>query len=250
MKKNNQQKVYALIPARGGSKRIPRKNVVEVGGKQLLAWTIEAAQKSRFISRIIVSTDDPEIAAVAKKYGAEAPFMRPKDMAGDLTPDLPVFEHALRWLEREEGVMPAVIAHLRVNTGLFRTAEDMDRGIEMLLARPAYDSVRALVPALLHPLKTYRLDGENLAPFVPSAAAKKLSGLVEPFNEPVQKLPKAYAAAGYFSAIKPATILEKHSMTGEKILGYEVPPAHALDIDTPEELAYARWLIRSLPHTE
>lgn len=235
------EKIYALIPARGGSKRIPRKNLCRVGGKPLIAWTIEAAKKSHRISRIIVSTDDKEIAEVAKKYGAEVPFMRPKELAQDLTPDLPVFAHALNWLKEHEKEVPDIVAHCRVNTGLLRTAEDMDRGIELLLARPEYDSVRALVPAPLHPLKTYRLEGERIQPFVPHPVAKKLSGLAEPFNEPVQKLPAAYAAAGYFSAIRADTILKQHSMTGGKILGYEVLASHAMDIDTPEELAYARF---------
>lgn len=237
------QHIIALIPARGGSKRIPRKNIVDVGGKPFIAWTIETARRSRFISRIIVSTDDPKIAEIAKKYGAEVPFLRPKEIAGDLTPDLPMFEHMLKWLKETEGAVPDIIAHLRVNTGLFRTAEDMDKGIELLLAHPECDSVRALIPALLHPLKTYRLDGADLAPFVPRDVAEQISGVAEPFNEPVQKLPKAYAAAGYFSAIRPRTILEQHSMTGKNVLGYVVPAAHALDIDEPEELAYARFLL-------
>ncbi|OHA27791.1 MAG: hypothetical protein A3C08_03390 [Candidatus Taylorbacteria bacterium RIFCSPHIGHO2_02_FULL_47_18] len=239
------EKIIALILARGGSKRIPRKNLAEVGGKPFIAWTIEEAKRSRFISRIIVSTDDTEIAKVAKKYGAEAPFVRPKEIAEDLTPDLPVFEHALRYLKGKENITPDIIAHLRVNTGLFRTVEDIDKGIEILLAHPEYDSVRAVIPAPLHPLKTYRLDGETLVPFVPSEIAEKLSGLREPFNEPVQKLPKAYAAAGYFSAIRPRAILSLHSMTGKKVLGYVVPTEHAMDIDEPEELAYARWLLRA-----
>lgn len=239
------ESIIALIPARGGSKRIPHKNMVEVGGKPLIAWTIEQAKKSRYLSRVIVSTDDAEIAEVARKYGAEVPFMRPDHIAGDLTPDLPVFEHALCWLQEKEGTVPEVVAHLRVNTGIFRTAEDMDQGIELLLVRPEYDSVRALIPASLHPLKTYRLDGIDLAPFVPREVAEKIFGLSEPFNEPVQKLPKAYAAAGYFSAIRSRAISEQHSMTGKKVLGYIVPAEHALDIDTPEELAYARFLMKA-----
>lgn len=237
--------IIALIPARGGSKRIPRKNVVDVGGKPFIAWTIEAAKKSRFISRVIVSTDDAEIAEIAKKYGAEVPFMRPKDLAQDLTPDLSVFAHALRWLQEKEGIIPTIVAHLRVNTGLFRTAEDMDKGIELLLAHPDYGSVRAVLSAPLHPLKTYRLDGINLSPFVARDIAENISGVAEPFNEPVQKLPKAYTAAGYFSAIRPHTILAQHSMTGKKVLGYIVPMSHALDVDEPEELAYARFLVKT-----
>ena len=85
-----------LIPARGGSKRIPRKNLVPVAGKPLLAWTIDAARASRRLDRLVLSTDDEEIAGVARDYGADVPFVRPKRLAQDETPDLPVFEHALR----------------------------------------------------------------------------------------------------------------------------------------------------------
>jgi N-acylneuraminate cytidylyltransferase len=226
--------VIGLIPARGGSKRIPHKNVKEFCGKPLIAWTIEEAKKSKYISRVIVSTDDPEIVEVAKRYGAEAPFMRPKEISADLTPDLPVFEHLLEWLKVNEGSVPDIIAHLRV-TGPMRTKADMDKGISLLVERSEYDSVRAAIPAPLHPLKTYRLDGDTLLPFVPDG----VSGLSEPFNLPVQALPKAYAAVGYFSAIRSKTILDQHSMTGKKILGYAVDAKNATDIDTPVDFLVA-----------
>jgi len=226
--------VIALIPARGGSKRIPGKNIAPFCGKPLIAWTIEQAKRSRYITRVIVSTDDQEIARVARESGAEVPFMRPSEIAQDDTPDLPVFEHLLKWMRENEGVSPDIVAHLRV-VGPLRRTEDIDRGIELLIKHPEYDSVRAVIPAPLHPLKTYRLDGERLAPFVPEG----VSGMKEPYNEPVQKLPKAYAAAGYFSAIRPVTVLEGRSMTGRSIGGYEVPAAYAVDIDTPEEFSFA-----------
>lgn len=230
--------IIGIIPARGGSKRIPRKNLAVIGGMPLIGFTIEAARRSKRLTRVIVSTDDPEIAEVARSFGAEVPFIRPKDLAADLTPDLPVFEHALRFLSEREGA-PEMVAHLRVNTGLFRTPEDIDRGIELLLRHPEYDSVRAVVPAPLHPLKTYRLEGKRLLPFLPEEYLSRF-GVSEPWNEPVQSLPPVFAAAGYFSALWSKTILAFHSMTGPRILGYEVDPSHALDIDTPEELALAR----------
>jgi CMP-N,N'-diacetyllegionaminic acid synthase len=155
-----------LLIARGGSKRIPGKNIKEFCGKPLIAWSIEEAKKSKYMKRIIVSTDDEEIARVAKEYGAEVPFMRPLELAQDLTPDLPVFEHALRWLEEHEGAMPELVGHLR-GTGPMRTAEDMDKGIEMLINNPEYDSVRAVIPTPLHPMKTYKLEGDTLLPFIP-----------------------------------------------------------------------------------
>lgn len=229
--------VVALIPARGGSKRIPGKNIKPFCGKPLIAWTIEEAKKSRFITRIIVSTDDEKIAKVARDFGAETPFIRPKEIADDNTPDLPVFEHTLRFIEKQSGKLPDIIAHLRANVPM-RTARDMDRGIELLISHPECDSVRAVVPAPLHPLKTYRLHSDELLPFVP----EDVFAIKEPYNAPVQSLPKAYAALGYFSAIRPATILSGHSMTGKRILGYEVQ-AQVVDIDTPEEFAIAETIL-------
>lgn len=216
-----------VIIARGGSKRIPGKNIKDFCGKPLIAWTIEEAKKSKYMKRIIVSTDDAEIARVAKEYGAEVPFMRPAELAQDLTPDLPVFEHALLWLKEHEGTMPEIVGHLRA-TGPMRKVEDMDKGIEMLIAKPKYDSVRAVIPTPLHPMKTYKLEGDTLLPFIP----EEVYGIKEPYNEPVQKLPKAYASAGYFSAIRAATILDQKSMTGKKILGYVCEAKNASDIDT------------------
>lgn len=225
---------YGVIIARGGSKRIPGKNVKNFCGKPLIAWTIEEAKKVTGMSRILVSTDDEEIARVAREYGAEVPFMRPSELAEDLTPDLPVFQHLLEWLQTNEGTLPDAVAHLRV-TGPLRTSEDMQRGIELLTAQPEYDSLRAVIPAPLHPLKTYRLEGGTLLPYI----SDEVSGLHEPYNAPVQSLPKAYASAGYFSVIRTRTLQELNSMTGPKILGYVCDAINATDIDTPFDFMIA-----------
>lgn len=229
-----------LIIARGGSKRIPRKNVRPLLGKPLIAWTIEEARKCPSMSRIIVSTDDEEIAEVSRQYGAEVPFMRPTELAEDLTPDLPVFLHALEWLTEHEGKTPDMIAHLRA-TGPLRTAEDMEKGIQLLAEHPEYDSVRAVVPAPLHPMKTYRLEGNDLIPFIPD----EVYGIPEPYNAPVQSLPAAYAAAGYFSAIWARTLEQQHSMTGKNILGYVCDARNATDIDTELDFEVAEALLKT-----
>jgi N-acylneuraminate cytidylyltransferase len=225
--------IVGIILARGGSKRITGKNIKNFCGKPLIAWTIEEALKSKFMKRVILSTDDPEIARIGKEYGAEVPFMRPAEIAQDLTPDLPTFEHVLRWMKEHEGKMPDIVGHLRV-TGPMRLVEDMDKGIKLLIDNPDYDSVRAVVPTPLHPMKTYKLDGDTLLPFIP----EEVYGIKEPYNAPVQALPKAYASAGYFSAIRSGTIIEKQSMTGPKLLGYVCDPKNATDIDTPFD-----WMI-------
>jgi len=123
MEKN--KKIIAIIPARGGSKGIPRKNIVNLAGKPLIAWTIEAAKKSNLIGRIIVTTDDQEIADVALKYGAEVPFLRPKELAQDDTQPDPVLKHALQFLYDKENFKPEIIAWLEPPCPI-RTAEEID----------------------------------------------------------------------------------------------------------------------------
>src|SRR5512147_978759 len=127
--------ILALIPARGGSRGIPRKNIRNFAGYPLIAWSIAAAKKAACVTRVIVSTDDPEIAAVAREYGAETPFLRPAEFAQDNTTDLPVFEHALTWLEENEGYRPEVVVQLRP-TSPIRPTDCVDKAVKILQEHP------------------------------------------------------------------------------------------------------------------
>ena len=127
--------ILALIPARGGSKGIPRKNIREFAGYPLIAWSIAAAKQSKLVTRTIVSTDDEEIAAVARTLGAETPFLRPAEFAQDATTDLPVYEHALQWLAENEAYHPDVVVQLRP-TSPIRPRDCVDDAIRILLAHP------------------------------------------------------------------------------------------------------------------
>lgn len=124
--------ILALIPARGGSKGIPRKNIRLFAGYPLIAWSIAAAKQAELVTRIIVSTDNEEIAEVAREYGAETPFLRPPELAQDKTTDLPVFEHTLKWLEGVEGYRPDIIVQLRP-TSPIRPKNMVDDAIRILL---------------------------------------------------------------------------------------------------------------------
>jgi CMP-N-acetylneuraminic acid synthetase len=232
--------VLALIPGRGGSKGVPGKNIKDMCGKPLIAWTIEEAKKTKHITRVVVTTDDDAIAEAGRTWGAEVPFMRPKELAADDTPDLPVFVHALTWLKEHEGYEPDVVVHLRINSPL-RTASDIDRGIELMMEHMDADAVRAVTKAPLHPLKAYRLDQNVLSPFVPES----VYGIHEPYNMPWQALPNAYTTGGYLTVLKPSTILHKHSMSGEHFLGFEVDSKNVVDIDTPEQFEFARMRMSS-----
>ena len=232
-------KIYAIIPARGGSKGVPGKNVKDLCGKPLIAWTIEAARKVPEISRIIVNTDDAEIAAEAKKHGAEV-FTRPKELAADLTLDLPVFEHHLRALEAE-GNLPDMIVDIRATAPL-RRAERIAEGIELLqrLGRAGADSVRAVSSASKHPYKMWRFNGEHIEPFLGEAH----TGMKEPYNVARQMLPDIFQNNGCMNAFWPETILDKKSMTGEKIAGFVMDEWESVNIDHPVDFLIAEQLMK------
>jgi len=202
--------ILAIIPARGGSKGIPRKNIRDFAGYPLIAYSISAGLKSELVTRVIVSTDDDEIAEVARKYGAETPFMRPSLFAEDNTTDLPVFEHALNWLAENEDYHPDIVVQLRP-TSPIRPPSCVDSAIRILLANPDADSVRGVVPVGQNPHKMWRLpDGEN----APMQNLLDVAGIAEPYNAPRQSLPPIYWQTGHVDAIRPHTILTQKSMTG------------------------------------
>jgi len=144
--------ILALIPARGGSKGIPRKNIKDFAGYPLIAWSIAAGLQAHTVNRVIVSTDDEEIASVARQYGAEAPFLRPPELAQDRTTDLPVFEHALKWLEDIEGYKPDMVIQLRP-TSPIRPKDCVDGAVKILIENPDADCVRGVVTAGQNPYK-------------------------------------------------------------------------------------------------
>ncbi len=233
-------KTLALIPARGGSKGIPRKNIKPFAGFPLIAWSIAAARQASQVTRVIVSTDDEEIAAVAREYGAETPFLRPAELAQDNTTDLPVFEHALHWLEQNEGYQPEVVVQLRP-TSPIRPQGMVDEAIRLLLAHADADCVRGVVPAGQNPFKMWRFHGKDQ----PLTPLLEVEGIAEPYNAPRQILPPVYWQTGHIDAIRTATILHKHSLTGSVIYPLVIDPRYTVDIDTPADWAKYEALVYS-----
>jgi len=230
--------VLAIIPARGGSKGIPRKNIREFAGYPLIAYSIAAGLKAQSVTRVIVSTDDAEIAEVARAWGAEVPFMRPDEFAQDSTLDLPVFEHALRWLSENEGYCPDVVLQLRP-TSPVRPPDMVDNAVQLLLEHPEADSVRGIVPAGQNPHKMWKIDPQtgqmrNLL---------DVPGIPEPFNAPRQVLPPVYWQTGHIDAIRPRAILEQNSMSGKVILPLMIDPRYTVDIDNLWDWARYEWLV-------
>ncbi|HEX7393421.1 MAG TPA: acylneuraminate cytidylyltransferase [Anaerolineaceae bacterium] len=230
--------VLAVIPARGNSKGLPRKNIRDFAGFPLISYSIVAGKWAEMVTRTIVSTDDEEIAAVARQFGAEVPFLRPAELAQDNTTDLPVFQQALNWLAEHEQYIPEVVVQLRP-TSPIRPRGLVDDAVRLLLAHPEADSVRGVVPAGQNPHKMWRIDyaGGPMRPLL------TVEGIAEPYNSPRQALPPVYWQTGHVDAIRPQTILEKESMSGAVILPIAIEPRFTVDIDSLFDLQRAEWLV-------
>jgi len=233
--------ILALIPARGGSKGILRKNIRDFSGYPLIAWSIEAGLSSEKVTRVIVSTDDDEIAAVARKYGAETPFLRPVELAQDATTDFPVFEHALKWLEEVEAYKPEIVVQLRP-TSPIRPRGMVDEAVQILMAHEDADCVRGVVPAGQNPHKMWRLpegaDG-------PMTNLLNVAGIAEPYNALRQVLPPVYWQTGHIDAIRASTIAGKGSLTGDVVYPLVIDPRYTVDIDTIADWAKYEALVYS-----
>lgn len=238
MTPSGESQVLGLVPARGGSKSLPRKNVRLLAGRPLIAHSIEAALASRTLDRVVVSTDDEEIAEIARRHGAEVPFLRPPHLAEDDTPDLPVFRHALDWFDEHDGWRPEIVVQLRPTSPL-RRPQDIDLAVAMLGDRPEADSVRSVASPLENPYKMWSLaPGRWLAPIL-------ASDLEEPFNLPRQRLPDVYWQTGAIDATRRRTIVDLGSMTGARILPLIVDTLGPVDVDTQASLDLVDWMIRT-----
>lgn len=221
--------VLALIPARGGSKGIPRKNILPILGKPLIAYSILQALESKRIQRVIVSTDDEEIAAVSREWGADVPFLRPAEFARDLSPDIDAFRHALQWLAEHEGYRPDIVVHLRA-PGPVRRVELIDQVVDLLAAHPEADAVRSVRPALQTPYKMWHVTPEGtLEPLL------RIPGMPDCQSVPRQMLPAVYWQCGYVDAVRPRAILEKNSMWGTCALPFIVDE-ELFELDYPEDV--------------
>lgn len=203
--------ILALIPARAGSKGIPHKNIRPFLGKPLLAHSVEQARRSSSVTRVIVSTDEPQYAAVARDYGAQTPFIRPAAVSGDLATDFEVFEHALSWLAENEGYRPDICVHLRP-TYPTRRVEDIDAAVSLLRTSPECDSVRSVVPAPVSPYKMWLLSNDgSIHPAVVDP------DLPDACSLPRQALRAAYLQNACVDAFWSRVILETRSMTGKRV---------------------------------
>ncbi|RJQ32483.1 acylneuraminate cytidylyltransferase family protein [Candidatus Parcubacteria bacterium] len=238
------KKVLAIIPARGGSKSIPKKNIYLILGKPLIFFTIEAAKRAKLIDRIIVSTDSAEIAEVAKKCGAEVPFLRPRKLSGDKTPDLPVFQHTLMWLKEKEDYTPDLVVHLWPTSPL-RDPKDIDKAIKNIFSKPEADSIRSITTPSQVPFKMWTINKKgSLAPIMKSTFKEIYKKGLEPHSMPRQLLPKTFVQTGYLSVIRPKTIMGKNSMHGEIIIPFLHDPALYTEFDSLKDLFHTEYNLK------
>ncbi|MBI5055308.1 MAG: acylneuraminate cytidylyltransferase family protein [Nitrospirae bacterium] len=230
------KKILAFIPARAGSKRVPQKNLKLLNGKPLIAYTIAAAKAAHTINRIIVSTDSEEIAAIAKQYGAEVPFLRPESISQSDSTEMQFFEHALGWFMENENYEPDLIV-LLYPTSPFRKAESIDRAVEVMLKHPEADSLRSIRLCSEHPYKMWVIEGNYLKPFV-----KGKDSNIHTLS--YQLLPTTFIQNASIYITKPSTIKNRKSPTGDVIIPYIMDEFESIDINTPLDFTFAEALIR------
>ena len=221
--------VLAVIPARSGSKSVVNKNIRDFNGKPLLAHSIEHAKASKYIDRVILSTDSQEYALIGQRYGAEIPFIRPKEYATDEALDIDVFYHCLSFLDEKEGYRADIVVQLRP-TYPIRDVQDIDKMIELLLANKEIDSVRSIAPATEIPYKMWKRNEEGMLTPI-------LTEIKEAYNMPRQDLPRIYYQNASIDVTRGDIILKEHSMSGKRIYGYELN--QNFDIDTEEDFIMA-----------
>jgi len=222
-------KILCLIPARSGSKGISNKNIRLLNNKPLLTWSIEQAKNCKHNIKIIVSTDSEEYKTIALKWGAEVPFLRPKEISKDLSTDYEFIIHALNWLKENQHYCPDIILHLRP-TQPHRKVGDIDKCLKIFIENiNDYDSLRSIVPFEKSPYKMYTINDNELKPLF-----QKINSKNEPFNLCRQNLPQAYLHNGYIDIYK-ASVIKNGILSGEKIYPYIMSKKDTIDIDTEED---------------
>lgn len=228
----NKIKILCVIPARCGSKGIKNKNIIDFKGLPLLAWSIKHAQKSKYYKqmKLIVSTDSKKYAKIAKKYGAEVPFLRPKNISKDDSIDFQFFKHCVDYLKNNENYISDIILHLRP-TCPKRKIKDLDNCLDLFIEnRNIYSSLRTVIPFEKSPFKMYTIEKNELIPLF-----KKIKNIKEPYNECRQKLPKAFMHNGYIDIFN-SSIINKNTISGNKILPYILDKNETFDIDNYKDL--------------
>ena len=233
------RKILAIIPARGGSKGIKRKNLVDICGKPLISYSIAHALQAKSIDKVIVSTEDEEIKRIALNNGADVPFTRPSELAEDDVLDYPVFEHALKYLDVTEGYKPEIIVHLRP-TSPIRKIDWIEQAINLLINNPGADSVRSVSLVDSHPFRMFKIDSTgHLEPLMKNEHS-------QPYLLRRQDLPEIFYYNCVIDITRYKTIMNKKSMTGDRILPFIIDKELVFDIDSMRDLEITRLFINKI----
>jgi CMP-N-acetylneuraminic acid synthetase len=226
-------RILAVIPARGGSKRVPGKNIRPLGGKPLIEWSIDVAENNADISDVLVSTDDDAIAEVARRAGALVPWLRPAELATDSAASVDVCLHALDWYESARGKVDGLM--LLQPTSPFRSRETVQRALELFCGN-SRRSVIGVSPALSHPLWCLQVNGDSLRPFIEQGGVPTRS----------QDLPPAYVINGALYLIQPDELRTRRSFRNDATMPLIIAePAECIDIDTEWDWRIAQALAAS-----
>jgi CMP-N,N'-diacetyllegionaminic acid synthase len=230
--------VVALIPARSGSRRVPDKNIRPLAGHPLIAYTIAAARASEVFGGVIVSTDSKAYAQIARKYGAETPFMRPAEMAGDLSPDIEWIEHALKEL-RSAGREFDAFSILRP-TSPFRLPQTIRRAWTEFSLQAGVDSLRAVEKCKQHPGKMWVVRGARMVPLLPLGPAE-----LPWHSTPYQALPEVYSQNASLEIARSRVVFEGHSIAGEVVMPFFTEGFEGFDVNHPYDWQLAEQLIQT-----
>lgn len=222
-------KIVAIIPARSGSKTITDKNILDLNGFPTIAYSIAAAKLSKNIDRVIVSTDSEKYASIAKKFGADVPFLRPLTLSTDNSLDIDFFLHAMRWVKDNEGKLPEIWVHLRP-TSPFRDPKVIDQAINYFVDNlNNSSSLRSAHIAPESPLKWFVKKNEYFKGFVNSDIS----------NLPKEVFEQTYIPNGYVDIIRSSTVIKKNNIHGDKMLAFISPTIY--EIDSLEEFNFISY---------
>ena len=228
-------RILGVIPARGGSRTIPKKNIKPLLGKPLIAYTIVPAIRSKLLTRVIVSSDNKEIIEISKRYGAEVPFIRPKALATDLALAMDVIKHAVLETERLEGKKYNYVVMLQPTTPL-RTKDDIDNALKKLIETGADSVISVVNVGPMHPVRMKRIVNERLIDYAEE----------EMENMPKELLPPVYIRSGAIYAVKRDILVNKRSFKGDDCRPYVVPEERSINIDSEMDFLLAEAVMRKM----
>jgi len=222
-------KIMGIVGIRSGSKGVPDKNIRPLAGKPLVGWILEAARQSKYMNRVVVSTDSPDYAAVATSFGADVPYLRPVELAADDSPEFEYVKHMVEWLDKNEGYLPDIVVRMMATVPL-QSTEDIDAVIGKLVEDPKADSAVVIAEARQHPVKALKVVDDD-------EGGKKLVTYLTDSGREVTPLARQNYEKVYFRAniiaCRRRTIFDTNSLTGDLVRFHIIPQERAVDIDNP-----------------